>query len=132
MEDLPRNEYCQIVYKTLLRCLVDDPKSPYPGMYVRELQETVECDKFHDLREYRKSLDELINIDDKERLDRVLKFKDTPEDGKVLERAMRSCGKRNQEELLKALSWPNYLYFQTVRKVDRYLTNFFRNRRYAW
>jgi len=121
---LLQKEYCQISHQALLRCLADDPKSIRPSLYVRLLQGTIECDKFHDMREHRKALSTLINIDDKECLNRVLKFKETTADDKVVQWAMRSCVKSHQEELVKALTWPNYLYFQTIERVKRCLSKY--------
>eukprot|EP01032_Pedospumella_encystans_P017692 gene17693-20152_t len=123
---LPQRAYCQIVYKNLIRCLVNVPNNPRPQQYVRELQETAKCDQFHDMREHRKALSTLINIDDKDRLGRVLEFEDSVLDGKVVDWAIRSCGKNHQEQLVKALSWTNYLLYQTTGRAERILASNFR------
>lgn len=117
--NLPQKAYCQIVYKTLIRCLVDIPNNPRPEQYVRELQETAKCDQFHDMREHRKALSTLINVDDKDRLGRVLEYEDSVADDKVVEWALKSCGKNQEEHLMKALSWSNYLIYQTTKNILR-------------
>ena len=99
---------CNNVFKTLLRI----HKDVLPSAFIREFFE--KCDQVFDLSEQRSDYERKLT---KERLDRILHFNTTGEDESVAAQATLHYCSWNRGRLLKALSWPSWLYYHTVTRV---------------
>ena len=111
---------CQTIYQNLIDCHKDrSGVSLLSSLYVKEFQETGRCDQFSDFSSHRNDLKRKINESDPHRVDRIMKCEETIMDDKFAASACVHYNKFHQLQLVKALSWPNYVYYQTVERAER-------------
>ena len=114
---------CQLIYQTLLNCLNNNQISS--TTYIRELHETSNCDQFSDFKRLRQSLVNKINCNDTNKYERVLNFNETKIDQKVCDRVYLHYNNYHKSKLIKSLSYPNWLYYHTIERVERTLERAF-------
>lgn len=101
MNESDKKKQCHGLYQTLLECQAHG----YPGAarYLREFEETKNCDEVHDFSVERKNIQARLNKDDAGRWERVLTFKDTYKDVEACEQVYIHCHKWHRQQLEKAL-----------------------------
>lgn len=119
MERNIENTKCQMIYENLLVSL-DNSKSGVTGSaFVRELFETSRCDNFSDFAPIRTSLTTKINEGDPTRFDRIMKFEQTTKDEEFVAQACYHYNKWHSNSLMSALSWPNWIRYNTIDRCER-------------
>jgi hypothetical protein len=114
---------CQTIYQNLIMCHESRRKSPdvTASAFVRELQETSRCDKYNNFEDVRRDLHNRVSSQDPNIMKRVFNFKQTQEDEEVVAQACLHYHKWHENKLVSALSWPNWIYYQTVERGERTL-----------
>lgn len=97
---------CQTIYQNLIIC----HNSPHvsASSFVRELQETSQCDKYNNFENVRKDLHDRISSQDPNIMKRVLNFTQTKKDEEVVAQACLHYHKFHKKKLINALSWTNW------------------------
>ena len=80
---------------------------------MNELWETRRCDHISDFTDVRKNVEEYAGRYDKNSLERVLKAEQEQKDEEIMQRAMAHYRTWHQKQLVSALSWKQYLYYET-------------------
>jgi hypothetical protein len=115
-----RRDECQSIYQNLIDC--HEFRSgglALSSLYVKEFQQTARCDELNDFSSYRKELGMMINENDPSRLDRIVRCEDTQIDEKFAASACMHYYKVHLGKLVRALTWPNYLYYHVVERAER-------------
>ena len=102
---------CNSMYANLLMFGFNVPATAY----IREFSELTKCDDIFDmtlLREY---------IGDKDRMHRILNFNETKKDVAVATSAVLRCRDLHKDKLLEVVTWPTWLYYNTIHRVERVL-----------
>ena len=92
-----------------------------PTAFVRELEETVRCDQFHDLSEVRAAYKVKIGEDS---MRRIAIYDETEKDERRAEQAVVHHYDWTQRWLVKALDWQSWIWYRTVYKVDQTVAMF--------
>ena len=114
---------CQLMYQTLLSCL--NNKQITSTTYIRELEDTSNCDQFSDFKALRKSLVNNTNYNDTNTYERVINFNETKNDQKVCDQVYLHYNNYHKPKLIKSLSYPNWLHYHTIERVERTLERAF-------
>ena len=111
---------CDDVFANIL-CFHDSAReaSLPPAAYIREFWETKQCDEVYNMSGARKQYEDYINRADAGRMQRVLDFKETLDDEKVVGQAVVHFARKDEAELLSALSLPTWLHYQTIVRAER-------------
>ena len=117
------NERCKMIYKNLLttfgRFSIHNKYNDSKCIgYIRELQETARCDHMHDMAPYRDKLRTEINKGDPNRHNRILSYKDTQDDNKIVLQTLHNYGDIIDKELLKGLDFSSRLTYRFNYGLD--------------
>eukprot|EP00955_Chlamydomonas_euryale_P116883 366444-Chlamydomonas_euryale.AAC.4 len=112
---MTEQEKCQSIFRNLLvaRGQVQNQSS---CAYVRELTCTERCDKFFDMSHIHKSYAELVGTP---AMERIRDYKETEEDERRAEQAVIHDSVWTTQNLESALTWRNWLWYQSVDRVER-------------
>jgi hypothetical protein len=113
---------CQSIYQNLFECRQE--KDIPASAYIRELFETSRCDSDVDFKPFREEYSVRLNKGDAKRLLRVLEFEETEVDEKIAAQACMHYVKWHNEQLVSALSWPNWFVYHTFDRAERTLAVF--------
>lgn len=104
------SNYCQLLYTNLFEC----NRKYLNGkacVYIREFDETSNCDDFFNFRRERIELKHKINFNDENRYDRIMGFNETENDEMIAKQVYISSSKQHKIQLIKSLSFSNWCYF---------------------
>jgi hypothetical protein len=113
---------CQQLFCNLLTNRHPDVLST---VYIRKFFKTERCDRVFDMRPHREEYEHRICKDDPERLKRILSFESGKLDEEVAAQAVIHYGHWHKSKLVESLSVRNWLWFQTVHRVERVLAALF-------
>ena len=113
--EMTESEKCQSIFRNLLvaKGLAQNQCS---CTYIRELTFTKRCDEFYNFSNVRKSYAELVGTP---AMDRITAFKETEEDERRAELAVTHYSIWTTQHLESALTWPNWLWYQSVDRIER-------------
>ena len=119
MYDPHQCEKCQSIFRSILRM-----QSAWSSMvsqedatdFIREVMETERCDEFSDLSSLREGVVDMITP---EGVDRIRQYKCTPQDEKRARYAMRYYDYDVKKQVVKSLSWSNWLRYNIIDRYDR-------------
>ncbi len=114
---------CQETYiKFLLQLKRDSPGREI----LKELQKTSLCDQHYNMEEPRKIIKEEVNNfdEDKERFDRILKFKGDERDKEIVDYIVHNEFSTLRRKLTSALTIKNYLWYNIELQWDNLLWYF--------
>lgn len=103
---------CQDVYMALLAF----HEHLNSASYIRVLQHTSKCDIFYDFSDIRETY---ANALGEECMQRLIAYKETNADLRVALQAIDYYRFRTEINLKSALTWPNWLWYHSVHKVER-------------
>ena len=88
--------------------------------FIREFFETARCDEIFNMAPHRAEYERKLTAD---RLARIMAFKTTDEDESVAAQATMHYHSWHESRLLKAISWPSWIYYHTVTRAERTLAS---------
>ena len=109
---------CNTIFENLLH--FHGQQDVLSSAFIREFFETIRCDQVFDMSVHRAEYEKKLT---KDRLDRILTFKATDEDESVAAQATLHYYSWHQTRLLKAISWPSWVYYHTVSRAERTLAS---------
>jgi len=86
--------------------------------YIREFLQTERCDKFSDLGQQRDAYKKFVG---QEALTRIAEYKETLVDERKAAQAVMHYFTFDASVLAKSLTWPNWMLYHTVYRVERNL-----------
>lgn len=113
--EMTESEKCQSMFRNLLTAkgLANNQSS---CVYVRELTFTSRCDEIYDFSSIRKSYEALVGT---AAMQRISAYKETEEDERRAEQAVMHYNNWTTLHLEYALTWPNWLWYQSVDRIER-------------
>ncbi len=112
---------CNFIFVNLLNLLHFHGQQEIPSSaFIREFFETARCDRIFDMSPHRAEYERKLTA---ERLDRIMAFKTTDEDESVAAQATMHYHSWHESRLLKAISWPSWIYYHTVTRAERTLAS---------
>lgn len=117
---MTEDDRCQSIFLNLLRLLHTEsiPAYEFAPTYVREFFQTERCDKYADFRQQRRAYESFIG---EENLRRIKEYVETPVDERRAAQARLHYGRYDERLLSSSLTWPNWLMYHSVYKLERAL-----------
>lgn len=105
---------CQSIFRNLVQASLV-AKNQSPTVFIRELEATAQCDRFYDLSTIRAAYRTKVGEDS---MQRIATYDETEKDARRAEQAAVHHHDWTQSTLIKALSWQNWIWYQTVYKLE--------------